>query len=201
MLDIPSKLSVSSHVSGLTGKRIPQKKKRIMQFLVKEPGASTWKTITTNSLEAEVAGGRLHGDWLIRYEGQHEQFTVNDLVQELKWPRQTTQVKPGGLQVKPGGLQQWNRDRLERSYRLGPWKYILYYWVLGFAGSFWVITAFLLLTRGAEIGASARFQNLALCAVVYLVGAVLFGWSMWKYVQNSYEKMIESEPEDDGADR
>lgn len=165
-----------------------------MRFLVKEPGAWTWKTITTNSLEAEVAGGRLHGDWLIRYEGQPEQFTVDDLVQALKKPRETTQVKPGGF-------QQWSRDRLERSYRLGPWKYILYYWVFGFAGSLWVITAFLILTRGAEIGASASFQILAQCAGVFLVAAVPFGWSMWKYVQNSYEKMIESEPEDDGADR
>jgi hypothetical protein len=166
-----------------------------MRFLVKEPGAWTWKTITTNSLEAEVAGGRLHGDWLIRYEGQPEQFTVDDLVQALKKPQETTRVKPGGL-------KQWSRDRLERNYLLGPWKYILYYWVLGAAGSFWVITAFLLLTRAAEIEASAKFQLLAQAAGIYLVGGVLQGWSMWKYVKNSYEKMIEeSEPEDDGADR
>jgi outer membrane protein assembly factor BamB len=62
-----------------------------MRFLVKEPGAWTWTTITTDSLESEVAKGRLKGDWLIRLEDESVESTVDQLLTALRASGSTQQ--------------------------------------------------------------------------------------------------------------
>jgi len=51
-----------------------------MQYLIKEAGSSTWKTIEIKSLETAVKEGRLKTDWLIRLEGRSEHSTVENLL-------------------------------------------------------------------------------------------------------------------------
>ena len=84
MLDIPSKLSVSSHFNGLSGKRIPQKKKDNAVSCQRTWSLDVEDDYDQFAPKPKVAGGRLLVIGSFHSEGQGEQFTVDDLVQALK---------------------------------------------------------------------------------------------------------------------
>lgn len=78
-----------------------------MRFLVKEPGGWTWTTITTDSLEAEVAKGSLRGDWLIRLDGESAESTVDQLLTAL---RAAASTQPTAIQANEVIILAMNRQ-------------------------------------------------------------------------------------------
>jgi len=53
-----------------------------MRYHIKPAGAFLWKSLVTDSLAAEVEGGRVERDWKIRRDNDSTDYTVDQLCQE-----------------------------------------------------------------------------------------------------------------------
>jgi len=51
-----------------------------MRYYYKKPGAWTWTQYDTDSLEADVAAGRVGTDWRIHREGESTQYLASELI-------------------------------------------------------------------------------------------------------------------------
>src|SRR5262249_20045891 len=51
-----------------------------MRYYYKKPGAWTWTQYDTDSLEEDVAAGRIGTDWRIHREGESTQYLANELI-------------------------------------------------------------------------------------------------------------------------
>src|SRR5262249_61902734 len=51
-----------------------------MRYYYKKPGAWTWTRFDTDSLEGDVAAGRIGADWRIHREGESTQYLASELI-------------------------------------------------------------------------------------------------------------------------
>lgn len=87
-------------------------------------------------------------------------------------------------------LEQSRRARLERSMRLGPWKFVLLYGVLAGGGSMSIITLLLVLTKGTQPGA---LKLIPIVISLLLVGGAVFGLLLWTNLASNYVAIKEAE--------